>query len=263
MSYYDYDDEIETAVGATQLGADDDDATDAINGDYDDIMEISDSDLDTMMNADEDLSDIETLPDADAEIARAIVDECQGLDIDGHPKAAVSVSLEMLRIDNTRRMLAQQAMYKPVVTINRRMEFIEMVLTFPTAIDVNLKVMFSHLEKYGQQLNDITELATEAPILSITVVPIISLGCYYMVAINPVMWALQPSTVNGPINQLKVLVRCEDVGFYQADDMDMTSIEAEVRREMIAEQEALEMMEQKEEERRQRDMMSAMFTEEG
>lgn len=263
MSYYDYDDEIETAVGATQLGADDDDATDAINGDYDDIMEINDSDLDAMMSAEDDLSDIENLPDASAEIARAIVDECQGLDVDGHPKAAVSVSLEILRIDNTRRTLSQQAMYKPVITINRRMEFIEMVFAFPTAIDANLKVMFSNLEKYGRQLNDITELATEAPILSITVVPIVSLGCYYMVAINPVMWALQPSAVNGPINQLKVIFRCEDVGFYQADDMDMTKIEAEVRREMLAEQEALEIMEQKEEERRQRFITSETFQEEG
>jgi hypothetical protein len=263
MSYYDYDDEIEAAVGATQLGADDDDATDAINGSYDGIMELNDDDIDVMMNAEDDMSDVENLPDADAEIARAIVDECQGLDIEGHPKAAVAVALEMLRIDNTRRTLAQQAMYKPVVTINRRMEFIEMVFTFPTAIDANLKVMFSHLEKYGQKLNDTTELATEAPMLSITIVPIASLGCYYMVAMNPVMWALQPSAVNAPINQLKVLVRCEDVGFYQADDMDMTSIEAEVRREIMAEQEALEMMEQKDEERRQRAMMSTMFTEEG
>lgn len=251
MSYYDYEDEIETAVGATQLGADDDDATDAINGNYDDIMDFNSDDLDVMMDADDDLSDVENLPDADAEIARNIVKECQGIDDDGQPKAAIALTLEMMHVDNSRKVISQQAMFRPVVTINRRMEFIEIIFTFKTAIDSNLKVMFANLEKYGQKLNDITELATEAPILSITIVPTISLGCYYMVALNPVMWALQPQAVNGPVNQLKVIVRCEDVGFYQADDMDLSQIEAEVRREIENERNAIDIMEQKEEARRQ------------
>jgi hypothetical protein len=150
-------------------------------------------------------------------------------------------------------------MYKPLVNINRRFDFIEIILTFPTAIDNQLRVLYAHLEKYGQKLNDLTEASTMIPLMSCTIVPIVGMGCYYIVAHNPVLWALQSEKVGVAPTQMKLIVRCEDVHFFQTDETNLADIHAAVLREQEAEDAYMDAIEQKEEERRARDAAATSF----
>lgn len=246
------DDELEAVYGSDQLNAPDDDVANVVNGGYDDLLAMSDDELDALMDADDDMPDIGDV-DSDAAMARAIVEECQGVYPDGKPKAAVSIILDMVSQNmKSKRTIAQQSIYKPVVYINRRMEFIEIAFEFPTELDANLKVMFANVEKYGQKQNEYDELSTEAPMFSLTLIPVAALGSMYIVAINPIFWAIQPKRINEPAKILKMLFKCDEVGFYQTDEIDMGQIQAELQREMDARAEMLDIMERKEEEQRNR-----------
>lgn len=260
ISFYD-DDDIEAAVGDSQLHADEDDITDALNGDFDDIMDFNNDELDDMMDADDDLMEMQGLPDEDVITANSIVEECQGALEDGAPKAAITVSLDLVNPETyAKQTLATLAMYKPLVNINKRFDFIEILLTFPTAIDSQLKVLYAHLEKYGQKVNELTEASTMIPLMSFTIVPIAGMGCYYVVGHNPVLWALQSEKVGAAPTQMKVIVRCEDVHFFQTDETNLADIHAAVLREQEQESEYLDAIERKEEEeRRAREASATAF----
>ena len=253
MNYNDkYEDDIEAAVGANQLNSVEDDITDALNGDFDDILAMNDDDIDTMMDAGDDLAEMGGLPDSDADFARQIVADCNGTDEEGDAKAAVSVMLEMVApLAETRRVMAQQAMYRPIVYINKRVEFIEVILKFPTELDANLRVLLANLDKYSDALNKTDELSVEVPYFTVVLFPLRSLGTYYMSLANPVMWALTTEKVGAPTDMLKLVFKCDDVGFYQTDEIDMADIQSAIQREEQAELEARAEMEEKDQRKRE------------
>ncbi len=259
MSYYDDnspigfydDDDIEAAVGDSQLHADDDDAFDALNGDYDDIMDENDDELDDVMDAEEDRYVIGDLPEDETLAAQEIVAQCTGTLEDGTPKAAVAIALDMVNpVTFQKQSLANQAMYKPVVEFHSRMDFIEVVFTFPTASDSNLRVLYNHLEKYGQKLDEVDEGSQMAPFFACTIVPIASLGSAYMVAYQPAFWGLACKDFGHPMNQLKIAFRAADVKFFMSDESDITSIFAAIQREKQADNEFYAQAAAREEERR-------------
>lgn len=213
-------------------------------------IDFSDENLETLMTPDDDVQP-ENDADDDAAFAQLIVDECQGTLEDGTPKTAIALSLEMVNLNNdVRRTLAQQGMYKPVVTIYRRMEFIEITLTFPSAVDSNLRVLMSNLAKYGDVLNELTQQSTEYPVLSIVFLPLSSLGTYYMSVENPIMWSLQPAKAGSAINQVKLIVRGENVNFYQTDEMNLATIIASIQREEEEAMRTAEVMAERDAQRR-------------
>ena len=238
IGFFDDDDDIEAAVGGSQLQSDDDDAFDALNGDYDDILNVDNDNLAEMMDAEEDMEDLEDAPEDDELAAAEIVEQSTGTLSDGSPKAAITVSLDMINPDTYQKQgVATQAMYQPILEFHKRMEFIEIVFTFPTAIDNNLRVLYNHLETFGRKLDEISPTDQFIPLMAITIVPISSLGSCYMVANQPVFWALQSQTFGGPLNQLKIAVPGANVNFYQTDETDLTEIISAVQREREAEDE--------------------------
>lgn len=250
IGFYD-DDDIEAAVGSSQLHADDADALDALNGDYDDIMDDSDDSLEEMMDADDDQEALGNILEDETVAAHEIVAQCTGTLEDGSPKAAVSVSLDMVNpITFHKQSLATQSMYKPVVDFHSRMDFLEVLFTFPTATDANLRVFFSHLEKYGQKLDSVEEGDQMVPLMTVTIVPISALGAAYMVAAQPAFWALSSPTFGGALNQLKVSFRAADVNFWMTDETNLGGILSAVQREREAEDEFYEQAAAREEERR-------------
>jgi hypothetical protein len=250
IGFYD-DDDIDAAVGSNQLQADDDDAFDALNGDYDDIMDDSEDELDDAMDADEDRYAIADLPEDETLAAQEIVAQCTGALEDGTPKAAIAIALDMVNpVTYQKQSLANQAMYKPVIEFHSRDEFIEVVFTFPTASDTNLRILYNHLEKYGQKLEE-TELGSQmAPLFACTIVPIASMGSAYMVAFQPKFWALASKEFGGTLNKLKVLFLAKNVNFYMSDETDVTSIFAAIERERQADEEFFAQAAAKDEERR-------------
>lgn len=257
MGYYDNND-INSMIGNNPLNSDDDDVTSALNGEYDDIMD--DTSLESLMDADGDLSDIGDFEYSEEELARTIAEESQGVDEEGQPCAAISLSIEMVNADLTqRRTISQHAMFRPVLTINPRDEFIELLLTFPSAIDSNIKVTMFNLDKYNQLLQEMTQSSVECPVLTFVIVPTSGLGCYYMSAMHPLFWALHSEKAGDQPKQIKVLFKAEDVNFFQTDEIDMVAIEAERQREIANEEAAYDYMEAKEKEIRQKEYVDDLF----
>lgn len=245
---YNYDD-YKAVTGEDQLNAEDVEINNVANGDYDEYL--SEEDLETLMDAEEDEDDEANLPDADAELAREVVKECVGVDEKGNPKAVIGLSLAMVNpYTEHSRTIAEQATGRPVVEINKRFDFIEIALTFKTPIDSELRTMWGHFERFGLLLNNVTELSQEAPSAIMAIVPYTGVGAFYIVAANPIGWYLQPDKVGGEVKQIRLLYHCEDVSFFQTDEMDIESIGASVIREMEAEANAIEKRLEREEEER-------------
>lgn len=251
MSYNNSTNDLDFAVGATQLNAMEDDINDVLSGAYDDIMESAEPELESMMDADEDKEALGLDTNNASVVAQDIVADIVGTTEDGTPKASVAVMLQMLNPEtDDGRMMAQQAMYQPIVTVHPRLEYIEIHLNFPTATDSNMKVMYANLEKFGKMMDELAADSIEYPLMTFTFVPIVGLGCYYMTAVQPIFWALQPETPNGPITQIKMLFKSENIMFYQTDDIDLNEIEGEIIRE---ETEAMNAYTQMEDRLRQRE----------
>ena len=68
---------------------------------------------------------------------------------------------------------------------------------------------------------------------------------------NPVLWALTAKNVGESNNLLKLVYRCEDVGFYQTDDIDIADVQAAIEREEAERQRAIDELEEKEEAKKQ------------
>jgi hypothetical protein len=254
MKYYDeYDtDDIDVAIGTDQLDSEEDDIVAALGGEYDDILETDDDDIDTLMDAEDDKDVMNDIPTA-VLAARTLVEECEGVTEEGYPKATLALTMETVnKITEDRKMVAQQAVYKPVVSIAKRHQFTEINLSFPTANDRDMRVMMNHLDKYGALVANEDETSTEITQLTFAILPVSALGTFYMAAINPIFWVIQPSEMNGPLNQVKILFDCEDIAFIQTDEIDVASIESSIQRELEAEQSAYEAMEAKDEARRAR-----------
>ena len=242
---YNFDD-LKAVTGDDQLYAEDTEANDVLSGEYDEFL--TEEDLETLMDAEDDEMEEANLPDGDAELARGVVRECVGVDEKGNPKAAIGLSLDMVNpYTDTSKTIAEQSTGRPIVDINKRFDFIEVALTFKTPIDNEMRTMWGHLERFGALLNTVTELSKEAPALTMAIVPYTGVGAFYIIATNPIGWYLQPDKVGGEVKQIKLLFHCEDVNFYQTDEMDIESIGAAVIREMEAEAEAVEKMQEKEE----------------
>ena len=256
MSYNNSTNDLDFAVGATQLNAMEDDIDDVLSGAYDDIMDAAEPELESMMDADEDKEALGLADNNPSVLAQDIVADIVGTDAEGNPNATVAVMLQMYNPEtDDSRMMAQQAMYQPVITVHPRLEYIEIHLNFPTATDSNMKVMYANLEKYGKIMDELAPNSIEYPIMTFTLVPIVGLGCYYMVATQPIFWALQPETANGPITQIKLLFKAENIMFYQTDDIDLNEIEGEIMREETEAMNAYAQMEDRMKQREEARMM--------
>jgi hypothetical protein len=140
-------------------------------------------------------------------------------------------------------------LYEPILSVNARQNFLELTLTFPKADSSNLKVLWSHLENYRELEAQQSITDSELILFSLVLVPIGGLGTSYMIATNPIIWYVQPSTLGGELNQIRLLLHAEDLRFYQTDEIDLEEVDAIAQRNLMAQDEALAEADKKEAER--------------
>ena len=212
-------------------------------------------DLPIFMDAAKDkIEDGMTEEELEISFVRSMVEECQGETEEGDPLAAITLSLDMISTKTqVQRSVFQQSMYDPVVTINRRVNYIELILTFPNAADTNLKLLSINMDKYGKVMDELKPNSSEYPFFSLVILPVLGLGAYYMSMNNPLFWALTTEKLGAEINQMKMLFHCDDVEFYETDEIDISEIQAAIQREQEAREAAIAAMEEKEEQRKQRE----------
>lgn len=218
--------------------------------------------IEEVMNYDEDVAyesfaeDMNEEETFNAKLIEHIVTSSCGKDASGHPKAAITLGIEMWTLkNNTSRNVATYSSNKPVIDIQKHYDFIQIDMQFASKIDNDLKVLWSHIERFGKTLDGINEGSREVPFFTLTIVPVEEQGGYYIVCTNPIFWCLQPAKPGMDANVLRMQFRSEDVGFFESDDIDMYEIEANVQRSLLERERVAEMYEQNEDEK-------AKFTEE-
>jgi hypothetical protein len=188
--------------------------------------------------------------DPEEAIALSILHLCEGVDDVGLPSVTIAMTLEKYNPDNNRyTSIAQMTLYEPILSVNARQNFLELTLTFPKADSSNLKVLWSHLENYRELEAQQSITDSELILFSLVLVPIGGLGTSYMIATNPIIWYVQPSTLGGELNQIRLLLHAEDLRFYQTDEIDLEEVDAIAQRNLMAQDEALAEADKKEAER--------------
>lgn len=250
---FDDNETLKDFTGENQIEAENPEEEAALEGDYGYEAEAKPEE---MMNAQEDLEEADELfLDEEAMLIQTIIANCEGVDEVGNPKCAGVVSVETINPEfNTVQELGKYAFYKPIITFHHRFEYTEIVMTFVTSKDAELRAMWNHLQTFGKILDGITKSSTEAPHLSLILVPMTGYGCYYAMAENPIFWQLQSPAPNEPVTQIKMCFENNAVNFYQTDEVRMREIEASVQRARQDTQRdrdnAVEMQRRKDEEKR-------------
>jgi hypothetical protein len=168
--------------------------------------------------------------DPEEAIALSILHLCEGVDDVGLPSVTIAMTLEKYNPDNNRyTSIAQMTLYEPILSVNARQNFLELTLTFPKADSSNLKVLWSHLENYREL--EAQQSITDSELILFSLV------------------LVQPSTLGGELNQIRLLLHAEDLRFYQTDEIDLEEVDAIAQRNLMAQDEALAEADKKEAER--------------
>ena len=183
------------------------------------------------------------------EVMDHIIKSSCGKNEDGTPNAAITIAVDEYSFPkNTARSVLNYSSYKPIINIQKHYEFIQIDLCFASKVDNDMKVIWNHVEKFGQMLDNVNAETDDIPFLTLTIVPIEEQGRYYITATNPIFWCLQPTKPGADSSVLRILFRTENVGFYETDEIDSYEVEANVQRSVVEHERVAESYERAEEE---------------
>lgn len=173
-------------------------------------------------------------------IINEIIKAACGKNEDNNPNCTFTLCTQKWSImeDKEPETIGEHPAYKPVLNIQKHGKFIQIDLEYPATSDTDLKIMWNMLEKYGRELDEVDDDSESIPMSVLTMVPLVYEGCYYMIAINPIFWALQPSQPGKDATVIRLLYEEENLNFYEAseEDIDIESVEADVDRAILEQQ---------------------------
>ena len=171
------------------------------------------------------------------ELIEMIVQKSCGKDINDVPNGAINLTYEKINKDTKKSQnLRELSVNTPEIAIYKRMEFVQIDLIFASPLASDLKVFWNTFERFGRDFNKVNDETTNIPFLSLTIIPVEERGKYYITCTNPVIWTLQPTSLGGSPNMLRILYRAEDMNFFEAEGFSEAEIEAASLR-MIQEKE--------------------------
>lgn len=137
--------------------------------------------------------------------------------------------------DKEPETIGEHPAYRPVLDLQKHGKFIQIDLEFPALSDIDLKIMWNMFEKYGRELDEVDDNSESIPVSALTIVPLVYEGGYYMIAINPIFWTLQPSQPGKEATVIRLLYEEENLNFYEAseEDINIEDIEADVDRTIL------------------------------
>lgn len=92
--------------------------------------------------------------------------------------------------------------------------YIMLDLEFPTADNIQLKMVYNYLEKYGNDLDGITEESKVFPEISLFIENRDSAE-YYIILANPIFWARNIGKNKAEYTAIRILFEEKNYGFFQ------------------------------------------------
>ena len=172
-----------------------------------------------------------------------IYEEIVGLDANGNPKSAVSVSYRTVNINsNSVATKMEHVSHHAEVIMEMSENIVEIKLRFATPFDVDLKLFWKVMQLFEDAATN--EMSDEVfSVLSFTFIPEKFNGRYYVCATAPLLFSVQAPAPNESANIISAIFRDEDVEFFEMDEEDLARIDSEVDRG-LAEEEAAELIEE-------------------
>lgn len=149
---------------------------------------------------------------------KEIRDAACGVDKDGHSKSLSILGAHIYNLaDPTKepKVIAEFSSKEPVISIHVSGEITWIDFKFHSDQSHDLSLYFRTLERFLEETDNNTESENAAAFA--TVMPIELKGRYYINAVNPVMWAMEPEAVGEVSRILRIAFFSDNVSFLESD----------------------------------------------
>lgn len=151
---------------------------------------------------------------------------------ENEPKVGLAVYYDALS-DETQKPITNRVITKMGFgvskAVTRQGDFIQISITFPSAFDSDLMGLWTMLQQYGAMFMD--DDGENFPCLSFVFIPMEYKGVYSVIAVSPILWALQPSYPGeNEANTIRLLFNAEDFTLYKSTFEEYEKIVAEANK---------------------------------
>lgn len=149
---------------------------------------------------------------------KEIKDATCGEDINGKSKAISVIGAHRYNMANTTeepQVIAEFSSTEPIVNIIISGDITWINLKFISEKSELLSMFFRTLERYLEETDKNTE--DNEAVAFLTFLPLEFAGQYYITAMHPIMWALEPEAVGEDMRTLRVAFFSENVSFLESD----------------------------------------------
>ena len=157
-----------------------------------------------------------------------------GIDEENKPKSSIAITSMIMdgSSDDDVEETFSYGSAAPVVNIENHSGYIQIDLKFGYHLDESLRIIWSALEQFGENLSNNKEDEFNIPVLSITIVPLALDGKQSISAFNPIMWTLQPeSPLYEKSNVIRILFEEDSVYQVENEDISLQQVVSEIKTE--------------------------------
>lgn len=149
---------------------------------------------------------------------KEIKDAVCGRDINSKSKALSVVGVHKYNMANTAeepKVIAEFSSVEPIVSVTIGKEITWISLEFIREKSSMLSLFFRAFERYLEETDNNSEESEAVAFL--TLLPIEYSGQYYITAMHPIMWALEPKAVGEDSRILRIAYFTENISFIESD----------------------------------------------
>lgn len=174
-----------------------------------------------------------------------ILKSCMEIDQNGHGACSTMVTLidyegnvgtQNIHLDvSDFKEKASRFTRNATLKFQLREQILQMDMQFKTAQDPELKLVWDMLEKYGDGASLLSDNQTFSNLV-FTLMPDKYIGLHSISMVNPIYWTIEPEIIGiSNYNRIRIIFPLErvSVNTYDADDVDLDSIEENVQRSIV------------------------------
>lgn len=163
-------------------------------------MELETENLKDPILPKKDITPLEEMSDAD--IIRACMSEDEAVATNYFELSEFEgESVEDRKNPEKYKVISERMIYNALVEIEPRNEIVSIRLKFKSAVDPELRLIWSLLKDFGKRSSLLNENQKQQ-MLSLSIMPNDYAGQVMVMAMNPILWTLEPETVGMPINNI-------------------------------------------------------------
>ena len=182
-----------------------------------------------------------------------IIEAASGKDENGFNKSAIGLFHDVVDADgHVTETIQEVDCDTAVVNIHKNYRRVFVDITFSTKQDVDLSMMNDLLRKAFASANSISDDGNSFTLITLSIIPHVYAGRYYMLCTDPLFWALTALSPTSELNTLRLVFDEDDFYILAADDEALAEMAVEIQNEIAAEERQAEFYEQQQERRRER-----------